>query len=399
MQQLSYRGIASNPVEISADFLGVCGLNFGHRHDSASRLHMLANQLGQALVIHGSTPRGIQTGQEREFGKYTFNVSMPCDAEILEIIPRYPQSKENPEEIVIYQDAKNGEIGVLHLNRYCSNHQYFGFRYVNGKDYNLLYPGSRVHEGAVFLESPSITPEGDYKYGIEMNVAYMTHPATSEDGVGICSDVLPRLGFRTYEERVVDYGAHQFLLNLYGDENNYKPFPEIGERVNDNGILCGLRSFEPSELCVVEQSRRDCMEIDYTFDRLTYAAGSGGIIRDIQVHHDITASNQADTNIDEQVQRYDGWKRNFSKKIVDFYHRLVKQRGDALQLAPELLNLIEDCLEVTNEGKGPRIQKVYRQVPLDTYRIKFIIEYDILPSVGNKITDCHGKIPVVIIVF
>ena len=62
----------NNTSELHPELMGL-GNNldpFG-KHNSASRRKMFASHLSQALVIEGSTPKRIQTGAERELGKYT----------------------------------------------------------------------------------------------------------------------------------------------------------------------------------------------------------------------------------------------------------------------------------------------------------------------------------------
>lgn len=386
----------ANENQLHPELLSVCAINPFHQYDSASRVHMLSNHLGQMLVLNGSTERAIQSGMEREYGKYTFNVKMPCDGQILHIIERYRRSmgegsiNENPQTIVIYENVDTKQIGMINLVGYCSNHQYFGFQYAAGKDYNKLTVGAMIAKDAVFLESPSITPEGGYKYGVQANIAYMTHPATSEDGVLISADFLPKLGFKTYETRVVEWGNKKFALNLYGKNGEYKSFPDIGEVIREDGVLMALRSYDPSELSVVEQGVKDATQVDYTFDTTVYANGPGGKIVDIRIHHDFNSQNHAEVHMDEQSQRYDRARRQFYASILEVWKKLYAQRKDALQITPEFSRMVVEAQSVCSEEKGPRVSKTYRQTPLDDYRIEFVIEYDIVPSIGFKITDLHG---------
>jgi hypothetical protein len=386
----------STPNEIHPELLSVCSMNSFHQHGSASRNYMFANHLGQMLVLNGSDERTIQSGVEREFGKYTFKIEMPCDGEIIEVIERYRKGlgkdsiNDNPETIVVYENVHTKQIGMVRLVPYCSNHQYFGFKYKTKEGIQSIRQGAFISKGTVFLDSPSITDEGGYKYGVQANVAYMTHPATSEDGILISKDFLPRLGFKTYETRVVEWGNDKYALNLYGDEKTYKSFPDIGEYIRDDGLLMALRADTPIELAVVEKSIEDTMNVDFTFDTTVYANGPGGKIVDIKIHHDLTNNNYAEVHMDEQSQKYDEARRSFCKRIVDLWKRLYKQRGDALQLTPEFNRLIVESHSVVNEGIGQKVIKLYRQAPLDNFRVEFVIEYDIVPSVGFKLTDCHG---------
>jgi len=386
------------PNELHRELVSVCGLNPWLQHDSSSRVQMTSSQLGQMLVISGATERKCQTGMEREYGKYTFNIKMPVDGEIVDIIERYRTTagidsiNMNPQTIVIYEDIHTKELGMIDLVNHCSNHQYFGFKYVDKDGMRALRVGAFIEKGTIFRDSPNITEDGGYKYGIELNMALMTHPAASEDGVLVCRDVLPRLSFKTYENRVVEWGNKKFALNLYGDDKNYKPFPDIGDIVRDDGILMALRSYDPDILSPVEQSVRDAKGVDIMFDSTVYSAGPGGRIVDIRVHHDIAKTNYADVHMDKQALKYDASRRLFYQRILDVWKRYHKARGEALQITPELQRMVVEAISVVNEATGPggRVSKLYRKTPLDDYRVEFVIEYDVMPNIGYKLTGMHG---------
>lgn len=385
------------PNELRRELMSVCGLNPWHQHDSSARIAMFTSHLGQMLQIHGATERTFQTGMEAEYGKYTFNVSMPCNGKIVKIIERYRSDlgqdsiKENPETVIIYEDVDTKVLGYFSLTTYKSNHQYFGFRYVAKDGIRFLREGQYVPKGTVFLDSPSITDDGGYKFGIQANVAMMSHPAVAEDGVLISDEFAEKLKYNTYETRVIEWGTEEFALNLYGDINNHKAFPDIGDPVRPDGLLMALRSCEPSILAGIEQNIYDIMEVDFTFDNTIYANGPGGKVVDVKIQHDLNNSNFSDKNMDKQVQKYDAVRRVFHKKIVDLYNGTMKQRG-ADSITPELSNLIVQSLAVVNEGQGhQRVTKLYRKVPLDIYRVEIVIEYTHRPGVGSKISGLHGK--------
>jgi len=390
------------PNELFRELLGVSGLNPWAGHDSSSRVQMFSSShISQALVINGSTERYCQTGMEREFGKYTFSIKVPGDpnkqdgVEIIRIIERYPSKiglnaiAFNPQTLLIYEDVNTKEIGIINIPTYCSNHPYFGFEYKASKAIEEVRVGAFLTAGTILLNSPSITPDGGYKYGAQCNIAFMSHPAASEDGVLISRDALKRFGFKTYENRTVEWGNKRFALNLYGDANNYKPFPDIGERIRSDGLLMCLRTYD-KELAVVEQSINDSLEPDFIFDKLVYAGGAGGRIIDIRVQRN-TQPLQADVplGMDLQTEKYDIARKQFYQEIVSEYHRLKRDRGEGLRLTPEFHRMIVEALSVI-DNDPQRIIKLYRQTPLDDYRVEFVIEYDIEPTIGFKLTDCHG---------
>lgn len=385
------------PNELSREFLGVVGLNPWISHDSSSRVQMFSSHIGQALVVKGSTIRRCQTGMEREFGKYTFSTKIPADAQIIKIVERYKRTYMydsiafNPQTLIIYEEVETKRIGCISLQNHCSYHQYFGFEYKNTPELSKLRVGQYVQGGTVLQDSPSITPDKNYKYGVECNMAFMTHPAVAEDGVMISRDVLDKFAFKTYETRVVEFGNKRFPLNLYGDKDNYKPFPDIGDRIREDGILMGLRTYSDT-LSVVEQSAEDLMQVDFVHDRLVYAGGAGGRVIDIRVQHE-RDNPQAGTPVgmEEQATKYDTARRQFYQEILDEHNRLRHERGQNLHLTPEFQRMVVEAISVVGETRDKkRVMKLYRQAPLDDWRIEFVVEYEITPTIGFKLTETHG---------
>lgn len=390
------------PNQIHRDLMGVSGLNPWDGHDSSSRKQMIGSHLSQMLVISHPTERRCQTGMEREYGKYTFSIKMPVDAEVIRVIERYPNKiglgsiAMNPQRIILFEDINTKEIGMLNIPNYCSYHQYFGFEYkARPALYDAFRAGAAIAKDTILLDSPSITNDGGYRFGRECNIAYMSHPAVSEDGILICEDVLPMFSFKSYETRVVEFGNKRFPLNLYADIGsdgvplNYKPFPDIGDYVHEDGLLMCLRSYD-RELAVVEQGIYDSMEPDFIFDKATYATPKGRIV-DIRVHHD-TRNPQLGTpaGMAEQPEKYDLARRQFYQDIVNEYNRLRRERGDALRITPELHRMVVEALSVI-DGGTQRIVKLYRQAPLDDWRLEFVIEYETVPTIGFKFTGLHGN--------
>jgi hypothetical protein len=406
-EAIRQRGVLrEEPNELYPELMNVCGMNPLDGHNSSSRRQMFASHLGQCLVINGSTEKRIQSGTEREFAKYTFSTKIPVDCEVIKVIDRYRETygqdsvlktaKDNPETVIIYEDVRTKEVGCVTVRGHTSNHSYFGFRNKVTTELANTRQNSSLKAGTILTDSPSVAENGGYKYGRECNIAYMSHPATSEDGILISEKVLKEFGFKKYESRVVEFGNKSFPLNLYGDENNFKAFPDIGDYIRTDGLLMALRPYEKNdtsydrELAMIEQSIYDLMEVDHVFDRLVYADGPTGRVVDIRVHHDIQASNSpTPMGMDTQALRYDQARRIYYSEIVHEWKRLERERKESLRITPEFHRLVVEALAVVQETKE-RVFKLYRKAPLDDWRIEFVIEYDVIPTIGFKLTDSAG---------
>ena len=306
----------------------------------------------------------------------------------------------------LYQDDATKEFGCFSLTRFCTHHQYFGYEYKATEAYSRLVPGAFFEKGTVFLDSPNKSAHGGYKNGIELNIALMSHPATSEDGILISADVLPRLAFDIEETRVVEFGNNAFPLNLYGDFIRYQPFPEIGQAIREDGVLIMLRTYDDS-LCPVEHSIYDVKEPDYMFDKATYVRGATGIVTDIKIYHDEAELSPTPFGVMTHVNKYARALRRYYKEILETERQLQRDHerkfGDhRIRLKKNFHRLIVEAYAILSEPipKDPtkpstdqikqKLNKMYRKEQLDDYRIIFTIRYTITPTIGFKQTDSHG---------
>ncbi len=389
--------------ELSVKWLNVLGLNFTARNDSSVRQYMFAGHVGQTLVINGANEKIIQTGMEKEFGKYTFRTEMPADGRIIKIIQRYPQIigsgqiTINPETVVIYEDINTRTIGCFSLTNFTSHHQYFGFENKPCPGLDHLHVGKTVDKGTVFLDSPAVVENGGYAYGVELNIALMSHPAVCEDSILISRDALSKLKFKIYERRTVEFGKNNYPLNIYGSIDNYKILPDIGEYVRDDGLLCALRAYN-DDFDIMEMNINSTMKIDPIFDKLTYVRGGGGKVVDIKIYVNDPELNTVPENMVHQLTKYLVAQREFYTTLLDTERQLRRDSKrkfgeDKLVISNELHRLLIEALIYTDSHQAKTSQplnRLYRKKPLDDFLIEFVIEYEITPTIGFKMTDTHG---------
>lgn len=378
--------------EIDRTLLAIAGLNPFVDYNSASRLQMYAAHLGQKLVTSSMTEKYIFTGMEQEFGKYTFSVKMPCDAYIIAVIPKYRPSMGDaniafsPLHVVIYEDIHTKEVGYITLPLYSSYHSHFGFAYKQKEAMRDIVKGKVIEKGTIILDSPGVTKSGNYMYGKETNVAFMSIPGASEDGIVVSESFAKSSSFCSYETKVVEWGKQRLALNLYGDEKNYKIFPDIGDSVREDSLLMALRNIKP-EMYPIRNSLKDLMQVNEVFDRRYYTDSSGGRIIDIRVDTNIAGSDLSPVN--QQLEKYINETKRFYDEIYKEYSELVRERKDGLLITPAFHSLIVECLTMYGAQRG-KVTKMYRKAPLDDFRVQFTIEYQHRAYPGFKFTSGDG---------
>lgn len=396
------------PNQLDPRLLGVQSLVPWVGVNSSSRQQMFASHIAQTLVISHPTPRRITTGMELHYGDYTFNYKMPEDGRILKITDRFPSNqgfKHNSERLAFYINNQ-GMIGVISLPYFTSNHSYFGFRNVPTQNYGQLIPNQTIPKDTVLMDSPSKGPNGEYMYGRELNVAYITHPATADDGIVIRRGALPLLSYKTYEKRIITSDG-LMPLNIYGDNNLYKAFPDIGElchpKGEHNGLLMALREYD-QDMVVIDQSVNSLQIVDHVFDTCYYAAGPGGRVVDIQAYWN--PKPRTKTSCDEmmqQVLRYANNTKRFHQEIVDFYLQMQRQYGHNVRLTDDMHRLVVESMAIVDyqgsQMRGNNHQNLtYKKVPLGEMRMVFTVEYTRIPDIGNKLTDTVGGKSIMVLV-
>lgn len=411
------------PNENFREFLGICGLNSYFGTIASSRLQMFSSHIGQHLDIAGAMPPYHKTGMELEYGKTTFSIKMPADGMILKIFDMYPRlrhSKQNPISYVMYETIsadpqQNGVIGIFEVPKFGSQHQYFGYDYVPGPALNKLVPGTRVKEGEVFYQTKSVHPvTGEYMYGTQCNVAFMSHVGIAEDGIVISRAALHKFKFKLYHTRIVEWGSDSYPLPIHthvmpNGEIVRKIFPDIGDLVREDGMLMAIRKLDDYHN-ITELDERGLTEINPFFDTCTYVNAAAGIARgkviDIRVHHNprSVVSNVPD-GLDEQVGGYFQSRRAMLEDVYGEYRRLKHEQGKRLKLAPRFRQVAREALSMyagldpkttPNLPKGESmggtepVRIVNRKAPLDAWRVEFVIEMEIMPYIGCKLTGLYG---------
>lgn len=385
---------AEQPNELSPELLGANALNPFPGHDSSSRAVMISSHVGQALVVDGATVRRCQTGVEREYAKYTFKIKMPCDALIIRCMHKYPPTvgettiKENPLTAVVYRDCETNEVGVLELPTYNCLHQSFGFRYVYKKAIEQLIPGNFIPKDTVLADSPAVTDEGDYKYGVETQIAMMSYQPVIEDGIIASEEYLERLKTRGYGSRRLSWGKNYFPLNLYGDDQHYKPFPDVGDKIRPDGLLFALRAYDEL-LAPVHMTPRALQEVDYVFDKTVYAEPNARVI-DAVVYKGNNNKSNMPSGMEEQTEKYHRKEYHFYKQLIEEYQSLRNRDRDELRLTPAFHRLLVEGLAFTNDDPNHRVNKTINRSPLDEWCVDITFEYEMVPTIGSKLTDLHG---------
>lgn len=388
--------------ELSPEYLGLIATNPFFMNNSSSRLQMFGSHIGQSLIVKGATRKRIQSGLEREYSKYTFSKKMPCNANIIKILQKYPNTlgmgsiRENPLTVIIYEnmDTPTREIGIIEIPKFHCIHQYYGFSYKAKNALINITPGSMVPKGTILADSPAVTDDGDYTYGLETNVVMMSLHHIIEDAVVISESYAKRLTTKGYGTRTISWGKNRYPVNIYGTLENPKVFPDIGERIRPDGLLMALREYDDL-LAVVDMTPQALMVTDYIFDKTLYGEPNAKIV-DIIIHKGNSPRECTPLGLSDQPLKYHSRTIMFYEELLKEYNSLKKKRGDKLVLTPEAHRFVTEAMAVVYDDSSNRIQHTFNRNPLDEWRVTIVFEFDVAPVEGAKLTDLDGGKGVVV---
>ncbi len=366
------------------------------RANSSTRMQMAGSQMGQSLTVHGSTLPRTMSGVMRELGNYTFAIRMPADGIIRAVIPLYRASngygaiKESPISHMIYQDMDTGELGYLELPTYHRLDKHFGFRYVYRINPTTLI-GKGLEKGTIIADSPNKTADGDYKLGVELNVAFMSIPAIIEDGCKLSRSAAKKFTTTAFDQRVSKWKKDWYPLNLFGNDTTFKAFPDIGERVGPDGLLLCLRRYD-EDTALVDMTPEALRTPDYFYDHTMYVHPNAKVI-DIRVYYDGTKKPILPAGMDEQVHKYIKSSETCYENIFSEYKKYQKELTRLNQrMIPSREIQMHLVRALADKGHTPdgRLVRNYSLAPIEGYMIEFTLEYDLVPTVGFKLTGLHG---------
>lgn len=404
---MEQKEVNKNPLErLDIRLLGLStNLESQAACDSASRSAMRSSFMTQMLVTEGSTPRRLVTLAEREYGKYTMHVVVPCDCKVLKVLRKYPKSrgmysfKQNSETLIIYESLKDHTLGSIRVPTFYCNHKVFGFKYIENPLMKTLSPGDILMEGTILADSPSVKDKGDgdkdYQFGVETSLVFMSVPGIIEDGVVASKSFCEKMKTRGYGSKTVEWGTEAYPLNLYGTDDDYKVFPDIGNPVREDGILFATRDYDPL-LAVCNMTKEALRTVNHTYDNITYIPLSSvdnaapPVVEDIVVWHTHNPDlHRTPPQMEKQVRKYHDATKIYHTEIIDLYEAEAKRRKQHLNVTNDFHQTIVRAMVNDNNASKYQLNKsvirTYRKSKLNDWRVEVKFGWDITPGIGYKV--------------
>ena len=245
--------------------------------NSGSRKIMHGIHLEHTLPLLHPEPALVRTGYEDKFGvKSSSFITANSDYKVLMKIPKFADKPEH-HYFLIVQDLINNKFDVIERISYRYVTESYGYLY-NNSNLDKLKIGDNIEKGSVVRKSLAFDDNNNRQDGVNLMTAYMSCDNTMEDGIIISESAAKKLTAPLIKPVQIIINDNDILLNLYGDLENYKTFPDIGEEIKD-GILCATRR-EDKEQALFMQSYNKLKDIIISDDKYVL----NGEVVDINVY-------------------------------------------------------------------------------------------------------------------
>lgn len=361
---------------------------------SPNRSIMYSSAMDQFVEpIDGDIP-DCNTVYAKDIYRSTENIFPKDDMEVLHIIPKIIGGKQTCVKAYILKD-KNDTIHLFINEGFKETNESYGFRV----DSHIKEEGQVLEKEETILRPHAYDENGIYRGGVNANTIFVTSWENLEDAFMMSESLAKKAAnykvFKVEEEFDLN---NCVLKNLYGDLDNYQPFPLIGEKIRNNpdnkyantsGFLMCYSTNTANHSFV--RSNRNLMKVSPDDEFKIYPDGS--TVVDITVRKPLNQEKIPEECCSEFLQGLIEDNRKYELKILDLLDGYV----DKYELSPDTkeqylkYDYIYNRTAPSGNGYVFRRGKQHGYVSPNKILVDMTLVKVNVPFVGQKFTGRHGN--------
>ena len=345
--------------------------------NSGSRKIMQGIQKEQGMQLEKAETPIIMTGYENQFGELSSTfVRSERNLVVIDKIPKYKLGRKIEESNywVIALDAEHGVIDAIERIDYRHISESYGYK-MDSSYVDSLQLGDTIPKGTPYIKSNSYDSANNKCDGVNLSTVYMALAETTEDPIILSQTAAAKFTAPLFDTTQLQINDNDILLNLYGDDANYKTFPDIGESI-EKGILCAIRRERKDDEALYAQAWDRLKEMMISDDKYTLK----GKIVDINVYCNNPEKLESSA-YNQQIAKYYALKLEFCRRVVSSMDELLRKHLTMTHAAEVLYYTSKRVIE----GKQYINDKVFNNIVLEIVTM----ESKELKR-GDKITDRYG---------
>lgn len=344
-------------------------------NNSSPRKIMLSVHSEHNLPLMHPEPPLIGTGYEDKYGD---NSSALVKAEnnltVLARIDKFSNAPRKHHYFLLVKD-ENGTLDVIERRSYKHKSETYG--YLKNNNYlDSLRIGSKIMKGTTIEKSLSFDENNNRAEGVNLMTMYLASEKTKDDSIILSQEAADKLVSPLIKKVTIIVNDNDILLNLYGNNEEYKTFPDIGEYV-ENKILCGVRREQKDE-SLFTQSYQKLKTIMMSDEKYPVE----GKVVDIDIY--CNNPEKIDQNFyNTQLNKYYQDKMRFGRELVNQVDTLMKENPH-FKMSYNLNKLYSRNKSMIEGGQFIQ-DRLFSNIMIDIY----LLEENII-RIGDKLSDRYG---------
>lgn len=369
------------------------------------RLNLFANHINQLVHLKRPEFPKVFTNFENQVGEHS--VAYSRAKEDFVILAKVEKNAYNYDLIVKYRQS--GVFDILHFNTAHNITEDYGYKvndFIPDKDFSDI-----IHKDTMLYASDNYDEDWNFSYGVNLKALYLSwNNMTYEDGIILSRSAAEKLTSYKVEKKLFSINTNDVLLNLYGDDNEYKSFPKVGDYI-DSKILVAMRRRDKRTI-LYDFSNTRMREVDPVDDEVIYTGG--GTVVDINIYNNISLAdlrkktdifNQEVLGVLEDQYRY--WKKLAKELEAIIPVKVLSEKEEADERSEfghvikhpipreENPNKYTDELgyywKLAHEQIDEKVQWRSDGKSFDNFKIEFVILKENPLTEGCKITGRYGN--------
>lgn len=340
---------------------------------SSSRSIMFTSHLTQALNLTKPDFPKVYTNYENIVGlNSTGYYKSKSNSVVVDRIYKFEENRGFYYLLFTY-DKEKDKYDVIEKRNVENLTEIFGYEY-NTDVIDSKEVGDKIEKGEVLYKSSSYDEFMNYCYGKNAKFIYMLEPNTIEDAIVCSKSLSEKMISKEVDTVTVSLNDNEVLCNLYGDGDNYKGFPDVGEYVKDKIVLAKRRILNNQVLYDLKAS--NLRKVNFSSDVPYFCEGR---VIDVEIFYNKSIEELTDSKINSQLKKYILEQRRFNEQ-------LFKRCKAIIESGSKYSKEINFFYQKSKMILDPNVKWRKEESVFNNMIIRFVIERDSGLSVGQKIT-------------
>ena len=322
----------------------------------------------------------LYDGKENIMGEHsTFYKKADKQYKVVNVIKKYNELLKGKCFIALYflYAKEDDSYTLIERNEVENLTENYGFEYKN-EYLDCCEVGDTIPKGTVIYSSTSYDENMNTSIGVNARIMYAPHPYVQDDAFIVSESFVKRMCSDYISVKTIPLNPNAILLNLYGDENDYRGLPDIGQNVK-NEIVGVTRIIKENRM--FSDFRDNALKtINLQSDQVFY--GDGEVI-DINVY-----CNNPQIKVDKgnkQVLQYYQDARWFYSEVYKECKRIINSGSKKID------NSINRWMKKAMNYLDTQAQWAYNDNVFSNLMIEILIRKRENIKIGRKLVGRQGN--------